>query len=744
MAIFDSGLSNISILIDVPFPSNVVSGPGVLVNKTNSVWSVQLDIPDLTENTSISTPSGYYTVVWDQALTRYEKVRLDNLNLPTLVDFRSPIGDANYAVSVNDRYIGLTATLTAIRTIILPAASSVPAGRQVVLQDEVGGVSDAFYHSIVPTGADTINGGASWIQKASRGGVILRSNGANAWNVLVMLGRSPVADANYTATFGGIMIAYTSITAARIVTLPAASAFQAGQRLTIIDESGSCSAANTIGVSRAGTDTINGATSQTISQAYGYLALESNGAGKWTIVDSSALASTQISDSSAAGRAMLTAASVAAQRSLLDQRTGVGDAIYTILNTDRYVATTAAFTAARIWTLPAANTMAAGQEVVIYDEAGGVTSTNTLTITRAGSDTVNGGTTFVLDRAYQGISLRTDGVSKWALEDPAGPIDGTVIGAVTPAAGSFTTLSSSGPATLNSASVTTTLGVTGASALAGAVTFNTAPASFLNQGRLTFVSTTSLAFKPYNGSMIKINGNQYLIPSAGIAGLGNPSSVFKEGVATQSLTAGAVYYVYAFLNSGTVTADFSTTGHATSATAGNVGTEIKSGDDTRSLIGMVAINAGPTYIDSDSARYVISWFNRQPKRLRNSYTAARTVATTAFSEPSSEIRCNFIIWSDDILRASVSGYMDNNTIGTAITASLGIDGITPGATIGQIIVNANDGFSIGLSDVMSGISEGSAHFMTLLGAVSSGTVRFTKSGGASNESFPTISGFING
>ncbi len=108
-----------------------------------------------------------------------------------------------------------------------------------------------------------------------------------------------------------------------------------------------------------------------------------------------------------------------------------------------------------------------------------------------------------------------------------------------------------------------------------------------NSGQLTFTSTTALAFKPYNGDTIKINGTIFQIPSAGIAGLGSPISVFLNGVAGQSLVAATTYFIYAFNNSGTITADFSTTGHSSSATAGNIGVEIKTGDDTRSLIGMV-------------------------------------------------------------------------------------------------------------------------------------------------------------
>jgi hypothetical protein len=97
--------------------------------------------------------------------------------------------------------------------------------------------------------------------------------------------RTAVTDANYTAQTADRLIAYTAITATRTVTLPAASSFPTGTRLSIVDESGACSPANSITVSRSGSDTIDGGTSASITLAYGYLAVQSNGAGKWTIVD---------------------------------------------------------------------------------------------------------------------------------------------------------------------------------------------------------------------------------------------------------------------------------------------------------------------------------------------------------------------------------------------------------------------------------------------------------------------------
>jgi hypothetical protein len=99
----------------------------------------------------------------------------------------------------------------------------------------------------------------------------------------------------------------------------------------------------------------------------------------------------------------------------VDQVTARGDADYTVLATDRFVATNAAFTAARNFVMPAANAVSAGAEVLISDLFGGVTSANTLTVARAGADTINGATGVTIYRAYGFVRLRSDGTSKWTI-----------------------------------------------------------------------------------------------------------------------------------------------------------------------------------------------------------------------------------------------------------------------------------------------------------------------------------------
>ena len=96
--------------------------------------------------------------------------------------------------------------------------------------------------------------------------------------------RAAVADANHTALVTDRLIAYTSLSTARTVTLPAASLYPIGTLLTIIDESGFCSPTNTITIAGAGADMIDGAPNAALQMAYGYIALESDGVSKWTVM----------------------------------------------------------------------------------------------------------------------------------------------------------------------------------------------------------------------------------------------------------------------------------------------------------------------------------------------------------------------------------------------------------------------------------------------------------------------------
>ena len=109
-------------------------------------------------------------------------------------------------------------------------------------------------------------------------------------------------------------------------------------------------------------------------------------------------------------------------------RTTFSNADATISAGTHYLAQIGTMSAARTVTLPAASAVPVGFELIIGDESGSVTSTNTIIITRAGSDTVNGGTSTALNTAYGRTTLISDGTSKWTLATSATTLPAIITG----------------------------------------------------------------------------------------------------------------------------------------------------------------------------------------------------------------------------------------------------------------------------------------------------------------------------
>jgi hypothetical protein len=97
--------------------------------------------------------------------------------------------------------------------------------------------------------------------------------------------RTAVSDAAYTVLATDRLVAYTTLTAARAITLPASSAYPLGTRLLIVDETGNCSVTKTLTLAPNGADVIDGAPSAVVNTPYGFIGIQSNQAGEWTVVD---------------------------------------------------------------------------------------------------------------------------------------------------------------------------------------------------------------------------------------------------------------------------------------------------------------------------------------------------------------------------------------------------------------------------------------------------------------------------
>lgn len=106
--------------------------------------------------------------------------------------------------------------------------------------------------------------------------------------------------------------------------------------------------------------------------------------------------------------------------------TARGDAAYVILTTDRVIRLTTALTTTRTFTLPAASSFKASQAIVIIDPIGAISPAGPLALARAGSDTIEsnlgaGKTSVVFTSSLKAIVLRSDGTSKWFLQQGIKP-----------------------------------------------------------------------------------------------------------------------------------------------------------------------------------------------------------------------------------------------------------------------------------------------------------------------------------
>ncbi len=91
------------------------------------------------------------------------------------------------------------------------------------------------------------------------------------------------------------------------------------------------------------------------------------------------------------------------------------NAAFTVPAGSTHVGQVGIMSAARIVTLPAANTLANGQVLIVKDESGTATGTFTITVNRAGSDTINGGTTGLVIDGSNGsyVRLVSNGSNAW-------------------------------------------------------------------------------------------------------------------------------------------------------------------------------------------------------------------------------------------------------------------------------------------------------------------------------------------
>lgn len=208
---------------------------------------------------------------------------------------------------------------------------------------------------------------------------------------------------------------------------------------------------------------------------------------------------------------------------------------------------------------------------------------------------------------------------------------------------------------------------------------------------LEYVSGTQIKLLPRNGDKLFIAGTQYSIPSAGVT------------LANTGLSASTLYYIYAYMSGGTMTLEASATARATDTTAGNVGVEIKTGDNSRTLVGMVYTDGSTPgqFLDAAGTRYVRSWFNDQG--VAGSVVAGTPTTASATMVNLTGVVLYQLCWAGETVQATFEAYGSSSTSQDGYLQSLITDGT--GSTNGGLAANTGTGiWSMGASTCVRNIT----------------------------------------
>lgn len=217
---------------------------------------------------------------------------------------------------------------------------------------------------------------------------------------------------------------------------------------------------------------------------------------------------------------------------------------------------------------------------------------------------------------------------------------------------------------------------------------------------------SNLKLSRHNGRYLFINGAYYIVPSAGVT-LAPPATDLQ------------VYFIYAYMNSGTMTLEavLTSTAYATDSTYGH---PIKTGAATRTLVGM-ARTVSSAWVDSATQRFVRSYWNDPGIVAKNAYAANRSTTSATYAEFTSAERIEFLSWSGEMVHLTAAGAADNSSA-SANAITFGIDSTTTAEDIttrpdtNSMITH---GFALDLA--RNDLSEGH-HYATLLGKCGAGTL----------------------
>lgn len=164
-----------------------------------------------------------------------------------------------------------------------------------------------------------------------------------------------------------------------------------------------------------------------------------------------------------------------------------------------------------------------------------------------------------------------------------------------------------------------------------------------------------------NGRYLWCNGELCTVPATPVS------------LAATGLSVGTIYFIYAVQTSGVITSlEASTTARATHTD----GTQIKSGDSSRALVGMARVGTGPAWYDQAGIRYLRSWHNDLGIRVFTVFGGTVGTSSSSLVELYSAARAHFIYWANEVMLFSLGGTVTIPAGGQLASAAIYLNGST--------------------------------------------------------------------
>ncbi len=173
-----------------------------------------------------------------------------------------------------------------------------------------------------------------------------------------------------------------------------------------------------------------------------------------------------------------------------------------------------------------------------------------------------------------------------------------------------------------------------------------------------------LVLKRHKGRLLTINGRYEEIPAQEptLSPIGTPASTPLN--------------IYAYMDvTNAMQLEWSTAAWAVDA---NTGVRIKTGDATRTLVGRAACATAGVWVDTDTYRYVRSWFNPKGRKGIGSYAQQRNLGApyTTWTELDQALRINWIAFEGDIADLKIAGACLNGTVGAVMASAVALNSPT--------------------------------------------------------------------